>query len=569
MTSPEGVIDLEGHGCHLVRAKQKRRPASLSGRGDICGQLVLSASLILLLGGGGGHAPSLLAKAEIFQYDNMEMKNPLLVYREAGMFSPRSFFLEPGAEGGNGESFIRLVELKFEAEGLESCSDPRSDACRPQGGFVDLAIFEQESFEDIGIVVDHTRFYCCDEVAQTSGACRAQDEGRLLFTEDETRVRWRRRLELYPGQSSSLEMNDVFHVSETGMYVVLMANCDSRNGVLYINGHTEWMNPYGYLPGEVYGCLPFFFFLAVFYLVLGVVWMVLCMTYIKDLLAIQMWASIVLLLGMVETAGQYFDYRSWNMSGSRSHGVQSFAILFGSAKRALSLSLILMVCMGYGIVRPSLGRDLHRIMGLALVYFITSSLWAALNDYRQSDKNFSNRSVVDYSTMLVFMNSIIMVVFYGWILQSIFGVIHHLHLRRQTAKLQLYERFRMVLAASVVFAILWAVYGVVRSTERETNRNWESYWTVNAIWEVLYLAILLAVCHLLRPSMNTQRFAFSELPTSDDDKGGEYGDILLQSMGAEDAEYGGPLDGDVGKTDEYMAPESAATKGKVLRKVAP
>lgn len=83
MTSPEGVIDLEGHGCHLVRAKQKRRPASLSGRGDICGQLVLSASLILLLGGGGGHAPSLLAKAEIFQYDNMEMK-----VRGLGYFAP-------------------------------------------------------------------------------------------------------------------------------------------------------------------------------------------------------------------------------------------------------------------------------------------------------------------------------------------------------------------------------------------------------------------------------------------------------------------------------------------------
>lgn len=34
-------------------------------------------------------------------------------------------------------------------------------------------------------------------------------------------------------------------VTETGMYVVLMANCDSRNGALWIGGHSEWMNPYG------------------------------------------------------------------------------------------------------------------------------------------------------------------------------------------------------------------------------------------------------------------------------------------------------------------------------------
>lgn len=62
------------------------------------------------------------------------------------------------------------------------------------------------------------------------------------------------------------------------------------------------------------------------------------------------------------------------MSGTRSQGAQSFAILFGAAKRALSLALVLMVSMGYGIVRPSLGRDLHRIMGLTLVYFITSAV---------------------------------------------------------------------------------------------------------------------------------------------------------------------------------------------------
>ena len=66
--------------------------------------------------------------------------------------------------------------------------------------------------------------------------------------------------------------------------------------------------------------------------------------------------------------------RDWNIEGTRSTGAQSFAILFGAAKRALSLSLVLMVCMGYGVVRPSLGRDVHKIMGLALVYFISSAV---------------------------------------------------------------------------------------------------------------------------------------------------------------------------------------------------
>lgn len=37
------------------------------------------------------------------------------------------------------------------------------------------------------------------------------------------------------------------------------------------------------------------------------------------------------------------------------------------------------------------------------------------------------------------------------------------------------------------------------------ERHWESYWTVDAIWEVLYLVVLVSVCFLLRPSMNSQR----------------------------------------------------------------
>ena len=38
-----------------------------------------------------------------------------LIYRESGMFAPGKGFLEIGAGGGDGESFIRLSELSFQA----------------------------------------------------------------------------------------------------------------------------------------------------------------------------------------------------------------------------------------------------------------------------------------------------------------------------------------------------------------------------------------------------------------------------------------------------------------------
>lgn len=65
--------------------------------------------------------------------------------------------------------------------------------------------------------------------------------------------------------------------------------------------------------------------------------------------------------------------------------------------------------------------------------------------------------------------------------------------------------FISLFTSSLVFpSFLPSVCCVIFCKKKE--RHWESYWTVDAIWEVLYLAVLLSVCFLLRPSMNTQRY---------------------------------------------------------------
>lgn len=40
----------------------------------------------------------------------------------------------------------------------------------------------------------------------------------------------------------------------------------------------------------------------------------------------------------------------------------------------------------------------------------------------------------------------------------------------------------------------------------EQERRWKSYWTLDAIWELLYLGVLVAICFLLRPNNNNQRY---------------------------------------------------------------
>lgn len=44
--------------------------------------------------------------------------------------------------------------------------------------------------------------------------------------------------------------------------------------------------------------------------------------------------------------------------------------VLNSARNALSFFLLCIVCMGYGVVRPSLGSVMTRVKGLAVVHFV-------------------------------------------------------------------------------------------------------------------------------------------------------------------------------------------------------
>jgi hypothetical protein len=57
-----------------------------------------------------------------------------------------------------------------------------------------------------------------------------------------------------------------YRVKKSGVYILLFANCDetmfpdtpfdTNETLLWIEGTSVWMNPYGHLPGRLYGFLP-------------------------------------------------------------------------------------------------------------------------------------------------------------------------------------------------------------------------------------------------------------------------------------------------------------------------
>lgn len=91
--------------------------------------------------------------------------------------------------------------------------------------------------------------------------------------------------------------------------------------------------------------------MCIVYLILGIVWLLVSFLQWRDLLRIQFWIGAVILLGMLEKAMFYAEYQSINTNGVSVRGVVLLAEGVSCAKRTLARMLVVIVSLGFGIVK--------------------------------------------------------------------------------------------------------------------------------------------------------------------------------------------------------------------------
>ena len=135
------------------------------------------------------------------------------------------------------------------------------------------------------------------------------------------------------------------------------------------------------------------------YVAMGLGWLMVCALHWRDLLRIQFWIGAVIFLGMLEKAMFYAEFQNINSTGIPTRSLIVLAEVVSCAKRTLAryktvekftLSekifrqinffrmLVIIVSLGFGIVKPRLGPTLHRIVGIGFLYFIIASTEAVL-----------------------------------------------------------------------------------------------------------------------------------------------------------------------------------------------
>ena len=282
---------------------------------------------------------------------------------------------------------------------------------------------------------------------------------------------------------------------------------------------------------------------------------------------LQIWISLVMAFGMLETTMLFAHFLHWNDSGSPNLALTIIALFFGVLKRAVSRVLVLLVSMGYSVVRPSLADEMPRVLYLGAAYCLLSLIYTIATSLPNSNKTV-DENTHDMISMVVFVLAGVDTTFYIWILTSLNNLITSLAARKQAAKYLLYRNFRSVLVISFVAAIVWALYGSVinLSQGHGEDNNWKDHWTVDALWESTYFMLFLAIAYLWAPSKNSMRYSYAvelsqlendtewhqaglgelemteSLKTGGGGGGDQHNEKGNEHKDAIDAEYGGRLD---------------------------
>ncbi|XP_037551316.1 transmembrane protein 87A [Nematolebias whitei] len=272
----------------------------------------------------------------------------------------------------------------------------------------------------------------------------------------------------------------------------------------------EMKGPHDYSSPADWPLMIFFMVMCIVYVLFGALWLFWCACYWRDLLRIQFWIGAVIILGMLEKAVFYSEYQSIRYKGDYVLGAVIFAELLSALKRSLARILVLIVSLGYGIVKPRLGTTVHRLVAVGLLYLLFSSVDGVL----RVTGGFYGTVALVANLSLSLIDSCVM----WWIFISLSQTTRLLKLRRNVVKLSLYQHFTNTLIFFVVASIIFIIWTTKVFRLVDCQRSWRDLWVDDAFWRLLFSTILLVIMVLLRPSANSQRFSHSPLIDEDDEE---------------------------------------------------
>ncbi|XP_020411602.1 transmembrane protein 87B isoform X2 [Prunus persica] len=372
-------------------------------------------------------------------------------------------------------------------------------------GLIQVIIFEAADRNNIGgSAYGGQRAICCTPDLAKMEGCK---QGEVIRRPSAIDINWPIVLNVqFRGNYlyANMDYKEV-SIPKTGMYNLFFVACDPKLKGLVMSGKTLWKNPDGYLPGRMAPLMKFYVFMSLAYVVLGIIWFTQYVRFWKDVLQLQHCITLVIALGLFEMILWYVDYVNFNNTGMRPIVVTTLVVTVGAVRKTVSRLLILIVSMGYGVVRPTLGGLTSKVLLLGTTFFLATEL-LNITEYVGTINDVSGRARLFLVLPDAFLDAFLIL----WIFTSLSRTLEQLQAKRSSVKLDMYRKFSNALAVTVIASVAWIVYEVYFKATDPFNEKWQSAWIITAFWDILAFALLCVICYLWAPSQSSQRYAYSE-----------------------------------------------------------
>ena len=209
----------------------------------------------------------------------------------------------------------------------------------------------------------------------------------------------------------------------------------------------------------------------------------------------QRWAVPLLLVCCVlEMACSWADLKAVNGEGRRIPALAGLTVLLNSWKGAYSRMLLLALSTGLGLTQHFLSPALLRILLFGLVYFLCS-LGYSLLQYLVLSGSALRAGLMLAAFPMAVLNTVCMV----WVYLALKANVQQLKVN-QDPRFELFARVGKALGLVAALALGWLlVDGLLKATLESEEYRAEA-WRVEAVWQVVFLALLLPSLWLLRPT---------------------------------------------------------------------
>ena len=281
----------------------------------------------------------------------------------------------------------------------------------------------------------------------------------------------------------------------------------NKEGVLF-KGQVAFSNAFGYLAAQHFAFLPFYALLTSMYFALLIGFIALCFWYRKNLTILHGAVAALAAIGTLECALYFILYLWKNLTGTASWPpppLQWVAAIVGVGKRSLGRVLLLIVSLGYSVVRPRLSAlTVVVIAGLTIVFAVLSVWKEVARDVILVKNPDTPKELMSATEGAIQVVDIAMLL---WCLAALVRTQMSLKKSHQAAKLKMYNA---LIAVMLCFIVIWGLFEAYRIavTKKFIELDWQLAWILNSFWHVAGFAILVTIAIVWRPSPTSQDLSY-------------------------------------------------------------